>query len=211
MKKYLSFVVSLILFTVSACTPSKSEPASSSKSASPSNSSDKAKDGELKTDSKSEPAATGWQDYSSGTGKFSVQMPNKPQELSQEQKTDVGEVKINMVLSESNTSAYMVGYNDYPAKFTDSEIPIRVTQAVKGFVTGSIKGEIKSSKEFKLGETPCIDFEGSGKIQSTDASAKGRICIADNIRLYQVVVVAPSDKFSNADADRFIASFKINK
>lgn len=208
MKKYLSFAVSLVLFAVSACTPSPKETTSSPKSAAPSNSSDQAKN----TDSKPEPSATnGWQDYSSESGKFSVQMPTKPQELSQEQKTDVGEVKINMVLSESNTSAYMVGYNDYPAKFTDSEIPIRVTQSVKGFVTGSIKGEIKSSKESKLGETPCIDFEGSGKIQSTDATTKGRICIADNIRLYQVVVVAPSDKFSQADADRFIESFKIKK
>ncbi len=208
MKKYLSFAVSLVLFAVSACTPSTSETTSSTKPASPNKSSDKAKN----TDSKPEPLTTNsWQDYSSESGKFSVQMPTKPQELSQEQKTDVGEVKINMVLSESNTSAYMVSYNNYPAKFTDSEIPIRVTQAVKGFVTGSIKGAIKSSKESKLGETPCIDFEGSGKIQSTDASAKGRICIADNIRLYQVVVVAPSDKFSNSDADRFIASFKIKK
>ena len=208
MKKYLSFAVSLVLFAVSACTPSTSETTSSTKSASPSNSSDQAKN----TDSKPEPSATnGWQDYNSESGKFSVQMPTKPQEQSQEKKTEVGAVKINMAISESNTSAYMVSYNDYPAKFTDSELQERINLGAKGFITGSIKGKINSSKESKLGESPCLDFDGTGKIQSIDATAKGRICIADNIRLYQVVVVAPSDKFSQADADRFISSFKIKK
>jgi hypothetical protein len=111
MQKYLSFAVSLVLFTVGACTPSTNETASSSKSADPIYSSDKAKN----TDSKPQPSATnGWQDYSSESGKFSVQMPTKPQEQSQEKKTEVGAVKINMAISESNTSAYMVSSNDYP-------------------------------------------------------------------------------------------------
>ena len=208
MQKYLSYAVSLVLFTVGACTPSTNETASSSKSADPSYSSDKAKN----TDSKPQTSATnGWQDYSSESGKFSVQMPTKPQEQSQEKKTEVGAVKINMAISESNTSAYMVSYNNYPSKFTDSEIQARINQGAKGFITGSIQGKINSSKESKLGETPCLDFDGNGKIQSIDATTKGRICIADNIRLYQVVVVAPSDKFLQADADRFIESFKIKK
>jgi hypothetical protein len=195
MKKYISFAVGLVLLGVSACTPSTSENASSTKSASPSNSA----------------PTTGWQDYSSSAGKFSVQVPSKPQEVSQEKKTDVGTIKINMAVSELNSSAYMASYNDYPEKFPEAEIQTRLTEGVKGFVTGSIKGEIKSSKSSKLGEIPCQDFEATGKIQSINASAKGRICIANNIRLYQVVSVGPSDKLSNADVDRFIDSFKINK
>jgi hypothetical protein len=208
MKKYISLAIGLVLFGLSACTPSTSENASSTKSASPSNSSDKPKAGEPTTDPK---PATGWQDYSSSAGKFSVQVPSKPQELSQEKKTDVGVIKINMAVSELNSSAYMASYNDYPEKFPEAEVQTRLTEGVKGFVTGSIKGELKSSKESKIGETPCQDFEATGKIQSINASAKGKICIADNIRLYQVVAVGPSDKLSNADVDRFIASFKINK
>lgn len=206
MKKYISFAIGLVLFGVSACTPSTSENASSTKSADPSNSSDKAKDVKPETGS-----STGWQDYSSSAGKFSVQVPSKPQEVSQEKKTDVGTIKINMAVSELNSSAYMASYNDYPEKFPEAEVQTRLTEGVKGFVTGSINGELKSSKESKLGETPCQDFEATGKIQSINASAKGKICIADNIRLYQVVAVGPSDKLSNADVDRFIDSFKINK
>jgi hypothetical protein len=212
MKKNISFAVGLVLFGVSACTSSPTENASSTKSASPSSSSDKApdkvKDGGSKADSKPE---TGWQDYTSEAGKFSVQVPSKPQDMSQEKKTDVGTLKLNMTVSSANSSAYMTSYNDYASKFADSEIQSRLTEGVKGFVTGSIKGEIKSSKEFKLGEVPCQDFEAVGKIQSINATAKGRICIVDNIRLYQVVALGPADKFSNSDADRFITSFKIKK
>lgn len=212
MKKKISFAISLVLFAVSACTSPTNETASTAKSASPSNSSDKAKDGELKTDSKpATGAATGWQDYSSRIGRFNVQVPSKPEELSQEKATDIGTIKLNMTVSTSNSSAYLISYNDYSTKFPDSEIQIRLTEGVKAFVTSSIKGEIKSSKDSKLGNIPCQDFEAIGKINSTDASAKGRICMADNIRLYQVVALGPSNKFSNSDADRFITSFKINK
>jgi hypothetical protein len=208
MKKYLPFAVSLVLFAVSACNTSASETTSSVKPASTSNSPDKAKN----TDSKTAPSdANGWQDYTSEAGKFSVQMPTKPQELSQEKKTDLGTVKINMALSESSNSAYIVGYNDFPSKFTNDEISTRLNLGAKGFMTGSMKGKITSSKETKLGEIPCLDFDGSGKIQEIDATAKGRICIAHNARLYQVVMATPSNKFSQADADRFIASFKIKK
>jgi hypothetical protein len=200
MKKYLPFATSLVLFAVGACNSSPIETASPTKPTSTSASTD------------SKPAASdasGWQDYTSEGGKFSVQMPTKPQELSQEKKTDIGTVKINMALSESKDSAYIVGYNDFPGKFTDAEISTRLNLGAKGFMSGSMKGTITSSKETKLGEIPCLDFDGSGKIQTIDAKAKGRICIADNARLYQVVMATPSNKFSQVDADRFIASFKI--
>ncbi len=216
MKQHISLAVSLVLFAVSACTPSPSENASSTKSASPtatsaSTPSDKPKTEEPKAETKPETsAANGWQDYSSAAGKFSIQMPNKPQEQSQEQKTDIATVKMNIVLTESNGAAYFASYADFPEKFPDSAIQERLTEAIKGIV-GSMKGEIKSSKESKLGETACRDFEGVGKVQSTDASVKGRVCLADNSRFYQVFTLAPSDKFVSADVDRFIASFKINK
>jgi hypothetical protein len=206
MKKYLPFAASLVLFAVGACNSSPTETASPTKPTSTSASPDKASN----TDSKPVASdAAGWQDYTSEGGKFSVLMPTKPQELSQEKKTDIGTVKINMALSESKDSAYIVGYNDFPGKFTDDEISTRLNLGAKGFMSGSMKGTITSSKETKLGEIPCLDFDGSGKIQAIDAKAKGRICIANNARLYQVVMATPSNKFSQADADRFISSFKI--
>ena len=152
----------------------------------------------------------GWQDYKSLPGKFSVQVPSKPQEQSQDQTTDVGTIKLNMVIAESNDSGYFVGYADFPNKIANpADIQKGLADSVKSSVA-NIKGEIKSEKEYLLGDVPCRDFEAGGKVQTTDVSIKGRFCLAGN-RLYQVFALGAKDKIATADVDRFITSFKIEK
>lgn len=222
MKKYISLVAGLALFAVSACTPpapvtekpadkpstpttavSPTTIASEKPSASPA-STTKSND-KTPTDS-----AAGWQEYKSAAGKFTIQVPSKPQEQSQDQTTDVGTIKLNMVISEANDSGYFVGYADFPNKVADpADIQKGLTESVKGSVS-NLKGEIKSEKEYMLGDVPCRDFEAGGKVQATDVSMKGRFCLADN-RLYQVFVLGAKEKFATADVDRFITSFKIEK
>jgi len=217
MKKYISLAAGLVLFTVSACTPSTpvTDNATPTKVASPTaTSSEKPLEkptSTAKVDDKLPTSnAAGWQDYKSSTGKFSVQLPSKPQEQSQDQKTDVGTIKLNMVIAESNDSGYFVGYADFPNKISNpADIQKGLGDSVKGSVA-NLKGEIKSEKEFLLGDVPCRDFEAGGKVQSTDVSMKGRFCLAGN-RLYQVFALGAKDKIATADVDRFITSFKIEK
>lgn len=193
MKRSASFAVGLVLLTVSACsTPSTP----SGETASP-----------------TKPIATNvssWYEYSSEAGKFTVSMPNKPEEKSEEKKTDVATVKMNVAISEFNDSAYFASYADFPEKFPDAEIEPRLNEAMKGIV-GGLKGKVTSSKESKLGKASCRDFEATGKIQAIDALFKGRICLNDNRRFYQMFVLAPATKYSNTDVDRFINSFKIKE
>jgi hypothetical protein len=202
MKRSASLVVGLVLLTASACTSTapSSEPASptkpvaSSEPASPTN-----------------PIATNansWYEYNSEAGKYSVLMPNKPEEKSEEKKTDVATVKMNVAISEFNDSAYFASFADFPEKFPDAEIEPRLNEAMKGIV-GGLQGKVTSSKESKLGTASCRDFEATGKIQAIDALFKGRICLNENRRFYQMFVLAPATKFSNTDVDRFIGSFKI--
>lgn len=191
MTRSVSFAVGLVLLAVSACTPSTptSETPSPTKPITNSNT---------------------WQDYTSEAGKFSVQMPNKPKETSEEKKTEIATAKMNMAVSEFKDSAYFASYADFPEKFPDEEIQPRLDEAMKGIV-GGLKGKVTSSKESKLGKASCRDFEASGKIQAIDALFKGRLCLSDNRRFYQMFVLAPATKFSNADVDRFISSFKIKE
>lgn len=223
MKKYISFVSGLVLFAVSACTPStpiaENPTPTATASATPSikptdKPTEKASDKPTATESpkpddKSSANAAGWQDYKSAAGKFSIQVPSKPQEQSQDQKTDVGNIKLNMVIAESNDSGYFVGYADFPNKIANpDDVQKGLADSVKGSVA-NLKGEIKSEKESKLGDVPCRDFEASGKVQATDVLMKGRFCLADN-RLYQVFALGAKDKLAIADVDRFITSFKID-
>ncbi len=219
MKKYISLVAGLALFSVSACTPStpKTDNATPTKAASPTaTSSEKPSEKPTSTptanpdDKSTITKAVGWQDYKSSAGKFSVEVPSKPQEQSQDQKTDVGTIKLNMIIAESNDSGYFVGYADFPNKIDNpAAIQKGLTDSVKGSVA-NLKGEITSEKESLLGDIPCRDFEAGGKVQATDVLMKGRFCLADN-RLYQVFALGAKDKIAIADVDRFIGSFKIDK
>ena len=213
MKKYISLAAGLVLFTVSACTQSTpvTDNATPTKVASPTAaSSEKPLEKPTSTAKVDDKNAAGWQDYKSSAGKFSVQLPSKPQEQSQDQTTDVGTIKLNMVIAESNDSGYFVGYADFPNKVSNpADIQKGLADSVKGSVA-NLKGEIKSEKEFLLGDVPCRDFEAGGKVQATDVSMKGRFCLAGN-RLYQVFALGAKDKIAIADVDRFITSFKIDK
>jgi len=213
MKKYISLAAGLVLFTVSACTQSTpvTDNATPVKVASPTATpSEKSSEKPTSTTKVDDKNAAGWQDYKSSAGKFSVQLPSKPQEQSQDQKTDVGTIKLNMVIAESNDSGYFMGYADFPNKISNpADIQKGLADSVKGSVA-NLKGEIKSEKEFLLGDVPCRDFEAGGKVQSTDVSMKGRFCLAGN-RLYQVFALGAKDKIAIADVDRFITSFKIEK
>lgn len=218
MKKYISLAAGLVLFTVSACTPSTpvADNATPTKSASPTATSsekpsEKPKDdGTPKATDKPTTNSEGWQDYKSAAGKFSIQLPSKPQEQSQDQTTDVGTIKLNMVIAEANDSGYFVGYADFPNKIANpADVQKGLADSVKGSV-GNLKGEIKSEKESSLGDVPCRDFEATGKVKTTDVSMKGRFCLADN-RLYQVFALGAKDKLATTDVDRFITSFKLEK
>jgi hypothetical protein len=208
MKKSASFAIGLVLLTVGACTPTtpSSEAPSSTKPIATSTTTPSSE-----TPSSTKPIATNtnsWYEYSSEAGKYTVLMPNKPDEKSEEKKTDVATVKMNVAISEFNDSAYFASYADFPEKFPDAEIEPRLNEAMKGIV-GGLQGKVTSSKESKLGTASCRDFEATGKIQAIEALFKGRICLNENRRFYQMFVLAPATKFSNADVDRFIGSFKI--
>ncbi|MFN4798439.1 MAG: hypothetical protein ACK596_05790 [Pseudanabaena sp.] len=222
MKKYISLAAGLVLFAVSACTTATpvADNATPAKSALPTANAtekppEKPKDGttpEVKTGDKPEPtsSANGWQDYKSSAGKFTVEVPSKPQEQSQEQKTNVGTIQLNMVIAEASDSGYFIGYADFPNKIANpADVQKGLGDSVKGSVA-NLKGVIKSEKEYMLGDVPCRDFEASGKVQTTDVSMKGRFCLAGN-RLYQVFALGAADKIAAADVDRFIKSFKIEK
>ena len=209
MKKYASLLSGLTLVAmVSACSPTTEQAATptatntsqpSTTAASPA------------TDATPKPDATAsngtWQDYKSSAGKFSIKVPSKPQEQSQEQKTEVGNIKLNMIIAESKDSGYFVGYADFPGQIQGAEVQKGLGDAIKGSVA-NLNGAIKSEKEYMLGDIPCRDFEADGKVQTTDVLMKGRFCLDGN-RLYQVFALGAKDKLSTTDVDMFITSFKV--
>jgi hypothetical protein len=210
MKKYISLAAGLVLLA-SACTPTTPVAENTTTSTTTASKTEQpTSEPSPKTDQKPDAAADGWQDYKSSTGKFSVQVPSKPQEQSQDQATDVGTIKLNMVIAEANDSGYFVGYADFPNEISNpADIQKGLAESVKGSVA-NLKGQVKSEKESLLGDIPCRDFEAAGKVQATDVLMKGRFCLAGK-RLYQVFTLGSAEKMVIADVDRFIASFKVDQ
>jgi hypothetical protein len=205
MKKYISLAAGLAMFAVAACTPS-TPVADNTPTATATTSAATAKATKPPTTTNAE----SWQDYKSASGKFSVQVPSKPEEKSQDQVTSVGTIKLHMVIAETNESGYFIGYADFPKKVVDApDIQKGLADSVKGSIA-NLKGEITSEKESLLGNIPCRDFEAKGKVKTTNVSMKGRFCFAGN-RLYQVFALGAADKIAATDVDRFITSFKIDK
>jgi serine/threonine protein kinase len=174
----------------------------------PTNTPNNSTDSQSTPQSKSNSSTDSWKEYTSSSGKFRIQLPSKPTEQSQDQKTDVGTIKLNMVIAEANDSGYFVGYADFPNKIDN---PADIQKSLAGSIKGSVsnlKGEILSEREYSLGTIPCRDFVASGKVQTSNVLMSGRYCLAEN-RLYQVFVLGANDKISTADVSRFIESFKI--
>lgn len=216
MKKYhhsISIATGLIVVALSACSSptandlSNNLPTTTSPTSSPTNTPTATPTPTAASPTPNNDIA--WQDYQSAAGKFSLQVPGKPQEQSQEQSTEAGKVKVNMVITEANNSGYFVGYADVPDQSAAPvDIQKSLAESIKSSVT-NINGELKSDQEYKLGAFPCRDFDAAGKVQTTDVIMKGRFCIAEN-RMYQVFAIGSKDNLDPKDAERFISSFKIN-
>ncbi|MEI6064272.1 MAG: PsbP-related protein [Pseudanabaena sp. ELA748] len=206
MKKYISLAAGLAIFALSACTTSTPVTDNTPTATAPTPTAATPKTTKPPTTTNAE----SWQDYKSASGKFSVQVPSKPEEKSQDQATSVGTIKLHMVIAETNESGYFIGYADFPNKPANAaDIQKGLADSVKGSIA-NLKGEITSEKESSLGNVPCRDFEAKGKVKTTNVSMKGRFCFAGN-RLYQVFTLGAADKIAATDVDRFITSFKIEK
>ena len=139
MKKYISLAAGLAIFALSACTTSTpvTDNTPTATAPTPTNATPKTTKPPTTTNAES------WQDYKSASGKFSVQVPSKPEEKSQDQATSVGTIKLHMVIAETNESGYFIGYADFPNKPANAaDIQKGLADSVKGSIA-NLKGEIK--------------------------------------------------------------------
>ncbi|HEX7999862.1 MAG TPA: hypothetical protein VF528_15855 [Pyrinomonadaceae bacterium] len=143
----------------------------------------------------------GWIRYSSNEGRFSVLLPVQPKVTSQPVDTAAGKLINNVIFSQTTMAAYAVSYADYPQNNAD---PQQVLDSVRsGAITG-IKGTLISGKNIMHKGYPGREFQAS----TEGALYTSRIFLVNN-RLYQMVVVAPANKSSADDINKFLTSFDL--
>jgi hypothetical protein len=102
---------------------------------------------------------SGWQQFTSSTGKFKVLMPGKPKQLKKTVPTPVGAIDIQIfsVDKSAKNAGYVVAYADFPINLTS----INSTQffdLVGNGLLGKFNGKLISQRNFQLQGFPGREF-----------------------------------------------------
>lgn len=174
-----------------------------------------------KNESNRDTNADSWQEYKSSEGKYSVSMPGKVAEETENISIDDSDrtVEEKIASSELENSAYAVGYFDFPADYTeelkevekqkdkvDSILSDAIESAVAdlGISTDRIKEE-----SIEVDNASCRKFSTPVRVEGKDGELKGMVCLDEN-RLYEIVAAGYPEEMAQK-ADRFLNSFKIEQ
>jgi hypothetical protein len=142
--------------------------------------------------------------YYSYSGKFKISFPKTPTESNSNIETDMGTVTLHQFMYESETSAYMVGYSEYPAdKMEGRDKSVMLENAKSGFCS-SLNITVTNSGSSNVGSYDGIWFD------ATDYSgyyAVMRDFLIGN-RLYQIGILS-TEPISERLKYHFLNSFEI--
>jgi hypothetical protein len=145
---------------------------------------------------------------------FTVLLPGKPMETTQEVKSGAGPLTVHLfVQAPSKDVAYVVGVNDYPDAFVKGKTADKVlddgTQGgIKTLEDKGLHPRKTSEKKITLGEDkhPGRDI----RIDIDKGVYRTRIYLVGS-RLYQVTLVGPETVVTGKDADRYFDSFEVTR
>lgn len=146
----------------------------------------------------------GWREYDSPNGGYAAEFPGTPTIKTQGVPTPLGEISTNITVVETRDWAYSVIHADMPA-IVETAPPKAVLEGAKQGIGG--KGiKITKSQEMTLFGKPALELFGQ---DDQNRRMRVRLFLVKN-RMYQIIIAAGSDNLlTDADAERFFASFKL--
>lgn len=149
---------------------------------------------------------TGWQRFVSASGWFRVEVPGKPSSTVQKVASPSGPIEVHLTVVDHERSTFAVGWSEWTeAALKAADAGKRLDAAREGAVA-SAKGKLLSEKALDLQGWPGREV----LIEGPRGRVRTRIYAADK-RLYQVMVVGNARMVGGRDADRFLASFRLDK
>jgi hypothetical protein len=146
-----------------------------------------------------------WIKYSSADGHFSMEFPGKPEESSQDDKTEEGTpFKIHFAtFSPSDEEVYMAGWIDMTTFFPQDKSLKEMLENSRDGASGSMNAKDVKTIETNLGANPYIEFT----FTSDQFTGKDRIYIINKFQ-YSIITIFSLKKGLPVDADKFIRTFK---
>jgi len=138
--------------------------------------------------------------FTSKEGGFSVRLPGKPTEKTEEISSNNGPTTLHTFMVDQGQRFFLVGYSDYQTKL---DVSSSLENVVKGQVE-SLKGKITSDKSVTL-----AGYQGrSVTIETEETIFFSTVYVAGN-RLYQLMSGRPKSAEATAGIKEFFDSFRI--
>jgi hypothetical protein len=151
-----------------------------------------------------------YEEFSSESGNFTIDAPETLEETQQSVQTPVGPIDIHTFTTESENSAYVVAYSDYPSEIMEQTDPETLLNSSRDGAINNLGGTLVSEEDIDLDGNPgrsLVIDTAAGTEEA--ATINSRIYLVDN-RLYQVLVVVPEGEEKVIDSTAFLESFELN-
>ncbi len=140
-------------------------------------------------------------------GRFTVDMPQPVERSTSEINSGLGKGIMHLFSNDGpNSTAYILGYNDYPAGSIAKLDREKVYGDVIKGVVDSLKGVVRSNVEHKLGEVAGWEYILVNEANKFVARTR---CYLAGDRLYQIMYMGPIGTENSKEALQFLESFRL--
>jgi hypothetical protein len=145
----------------------------------------------------------GWVKFDSAAGRFSVMMPEIPEDKVETTPSDHGPYTTHLFIVRDTKNVYLIGWVDYDPSFNfnrQSELEANRDNFVKG-----ISATLTNTRTMTIDTFPVLEFTAD----TADRTFKSRVYMVGR-RPYQIVIGYPKGEDDVAPVGRFFNSFKVN-
>lgn len=149
-----------------------------------------------------DPNDAGWVRFTSALGRFSVLMPEIPEDKTETTPSEHGPYTTHLFIAKEKENVYLIGWVDYDPSFNfnkQSELAANRDNFVKG-----IKATLISTRPLQIDGYQALEFVA----ETTERIFKSRVYMVGR-RPYQIVIGYPKDQEDSLTVNRFFNSFKV--
>jgi hypothetical protein len=146
----------------------------------------------------------GWVRFMSDNGRFSVLMPETPEEKTETTPSEHGPYTTHLFIVRDTQNVYLIGWVDYDPSFNfnkQSELDANRDNFVKG-----VKATLTSSRSLTLDGFQALEFSA----ETADRIFRSRVYMVGR-RPYQIVIGVPKENEDPVLVNRFFNSFKVKQ
>lgn len=147
-----------------------------------------------------------WTEYKPDDGSFVVSFPVTPTKSIKAINTVLGPMEVVTYTTSKNHLAYMVVVAEYPVDLINQADSVGILNDARDGAVANVQGNLMSEEIFNLGGNPGREL----KIAAVGGKgiARCKLVLVGN-RLYQIIVVGPSDKAYAPEVRQFLDSFSL--